>query len=341
VINPPELSDVQVEGLLGAYALDACDPDEVVAIEAVLARRPDLAAEARRLIEVAAWLGAAHSLRAPDRLRADVLAAVTARRATTTDAAVELYEQESEQFAVTLSELPRRALRAVTANGLTARDLVTHVAAQESLLAQLVGDPVIDAVTETDIVARTDAMLTEFADRSLDEVLASWREAVDANRRWALTGRDDVTVWRGIELSRDDALVVRAFETWVHGEDLRRVAELTPRIPPERHLAVMADLAGRSLGLSLALAARQRPGRIARLVLTGAGGGSWTVAMGGEPITDTLDADAVDVTLVADTVDWCRLVGDRIAPDAMHVEIDGDASLAEDLLAAASALATL
>ena len=50
----PDLSDAEAEALLGAYALDACDPDEVVAIEAVLARRADLADEAHRLIEVAA-----------------------------------------------------------------------------------------------------------------------------------------------------------------------------------------------------------------------------------------------------------------------------------------------
>jgi anti-sigma factor RsiW len=50
VVTPrPELTDADVEELLGAYALDACEPDETTAIEAVLARRPDLAREAARL----------------------------------------------------------------------------------------------------------------------------------------------------------------------------------------------------------------------------------------------------------------------------------------------------
>ncbi len=341
VSTTPGLSDAQVETLLGAYALDACDPDEVTAIEAVLARRPDLAEEARRLVEVAAWIGAAHALRAPARLRVDVLSAAAARRSGADDPVVELYESECDQFAATVAQLPRGALRATTANGLSGRDLVTHVAAQESLLAQLVGDPVIDAVTETDIDARTDAMLTEFEDRSLDDVITAWTAAVDANTRWARAQRADTTNWGGLELSRDDALIVRAFETWVHGEDLRRVGNLAARVPSARHLTLMTDLAGRSLGLSLALTARQRPGRLARLVLTGEGGGSWLVAMGGEPVTDAVVHDAVDVTVVADAVDWCRLVGDRIAPEAIRVEIVGDGSLAEDLLAAAPALATL
>jgi uncharacterized protein (TIGR03083 family) len=264
-----------------------------------------------------------------------------AHRTAAPDPVVELYEIECDEFAATLAQLPRGALRLITANGLSGRDLVTHVAAQESLLAQVVGEPVIDAVTETDIDARTDAMLTEFENCSLDDIVASWRDAVDANRRWAQADRHAVAHWRGMDLSRDDAIIVRAFETWVHGEDLRRIGNLAPRTPSPRHLTLMTDLAGRTLGLSLALAARQRSGCLARLVLTGEGGGSWLVAMGGEAITDAVTGDGVDVTLVADAVDWCRLVGDRIAPEMLRVEIDGDASLAEDLIAAAPALATL
>jgi hypothetical protein len=39
VVTPrPDLTDAEVEALLGAYALDAVEPDEAVAIEAVLAR---------------------------------------------------------------------------------------------------------------------------------------------------------------------------------------------------------------------------------------------------------------------------------------------------------------
>ena len=74
---------------------------------------------------------------------------------------------------------------------------------------------------------------------------------------------------------------MRAFETWVHANDLRRVAGLAERAPDERHLALMTDLAGRSLGLSLALAAAAAAGPDRQLVLTGAGGGEWLVDMGG------------------------------------------------------------
>jgi hypothetical protein len=60
------------------------------------------------------------------------------------------------------------------------------------------------------------------------------------------------------------------------------------------------------------------------------------IAMGGgEP-----DATP-DVTLTTNVVDWCRLVGERIPPDQLDCTVDGDAGLAEDLLTAASAFATL
>ncbi len=47
------------------------------------------------------------------------------------------------------------------------------------------------------------------------------------------------------------------------------------------------------------------------------------------------------MTVTSDVVDWCLLVGDRVAPDALRVQVDGDQSLGRDLVAAAPALATL
>ena len=52
--DTPRHDDATLEELLGAYALDACEPDETSAIEEMLARRPDLAAEASALSHAAA-----------------------------------------------------------------------------------------------------------------------------------------------------------------------------------------------------------------------------------------------------------------------------------------------
>jgi uncharacterized protein (TIGR03083 family) len=332
----PDLSDAEVEELLGVYALDACEPEEAAAIEAVLARRPDLAREADRLSRAAAWIGATEATEPPPRMLTAVLAAAAARRPVDVDPVLDVYLSLSERFGRAVDELPEAALDAVTPNGLTAHDLVVHLAAQESLLAQNLGVPTITDLREEDIVGRTHALLPRFADRDLTDAVELWRESVDANRAWAVANADRTAVWRGLGLTRDDTLLVRSFETWIHADDLRRTAG-QPTTPPEpRHLSLMSDLARRILPLALAVAGRAHDDHTARLVLTGDGGGDWLVAMGaGEP------GGTPAVTVTADVLDWCLLVGDRIDPVDFHVTIDGDADLGRDLVSSASALATL
>jgi uncharacterized protein (TIGR03083 family) len=333
---PRELSDAEVEKLLGAYALDACDLDEVAAIEAVLARRPDLSREAARLSGVAAWLGAAEATEPPARMRASMLDAALARRQGAVDPVLEVYLSLSKRFEHAVDDLPDDALDVVTSNGLTAHDLVVHMAAQESLLAQNLGIPTIADLVDEEIVPRTHALIPRFAGRDVHEAVALWRDSVEANRAWAVANPDRSAIWLGLGLTRDDTLLVRAFEAWVHTDDLRRVAG-RPEIRVEsRHLSLMADLSRRIMPLALAVAAREHEGKTARLVLTGAGGGDWLVPLGaGDP------ADTADVTVTADVVEWCRLMGDRVTIDAVAVEIYGDEALGLDLVAAAPALATL
>jgi hypothetical protein len=99
----------------------------------------------------------------------------------------------------------------------------------------------------------------------------------------------------------------------------------------------MADLSMRSLPFALAASGRPRPGRRVRVVLTGAGGGRWTVpGAPGEPVDGPADAE-----LRADVVDWCRRVADRLAPGDLPHEASGDLDLVRDLLAAAPAFAGL
>jgi uncharacterized protein (TIGR03083 family) len=339
VVTPgPELTDADVEELLGAYALDACEPDEIVAVEAVLARRPDLAREAARLSRAATWIGATGALEPPTRLRGSVLGrAQTRQRERTGDPVVELYREQSRRFEAAVELVGDDALDEITTNGLSAHDLVVHEAAQESLLAQAVGRTPVPDVTETDIEARTAALVDHFSDRPLDDALDVWRASVDENCAWAADPGRGTANWRGLDLDRDDAIIVRAFETWIHADDLRRVVGLGGQPPEPRYLSLMSDLAGRTLSMALVLVDRARPGKTARLVLTGAGGGDWLVAMDGSGP----GSGDPDVTVTANVVDWCMLVGDRESPATIAHTIDGDASLADDLLAAAPALATL
>jgi hypothetical protein len=99
----------------------------------------------------------------------------------------------------------------------------------------------------------------------------------------------------------------------------------------------MADFSARNTGLGLVMVGRDHPGLTARIVLTGPGGGEWTVAMGAG--ADLSGPPAV--TLTADVVDWCLVAGARLDPSALVRMVDGDPVLADDLVAAAPAFATL
>lgn len=68
--------DDDARSLLGAYALDAVDPDERAAVEQLVATDPSAAAELAQLTAVAATLGDAVAGDPPAALRASVLAAI-------------------------------------------------------------------------------------------------------------------------------------------------------------------------------------------------------------------------------------------------------------------------
>jgi uncharacterized protein (TIGR03083 family) len=320
--------------LVGAYALDALAPDEIEAFEALLTRDANLADEARRLREAAAWLGAIEALAPPPTLRADVLE--RARGGSRPDPPLDLYLTEAGRLVSVIDGIPDSALDRPTANGLNVRDLIVHCAAQESLTAQLVGAPTLSEVEERDIDARTAALIDVTRDWSLEAVRALWTRSVDAIRTWAVANPRGSLPIMGAPVSRDDVITIRAFEAWIHADDLRRATGEPLAAPASSHLAVMSDLSARILGLGMLLTDRAHPGKTARLVLTGDGGGDWLVALGGGEAGTT-----PDVTITAEVVSWCRLVGERLEPEALTHTVEGDAGLAPDILRAASAFATL
>jgi hypothetical protein len=163
---------------------------------------------------------------------------------------------------------------------------------------------------------------------------------VDAVLDWTAdpASRDAVVPWLGLDMPRDNFLVARAFENWVHRDDLRDVQGRAAEAPSADELEAMSDLSLRTLPFALLVTDRAHPGKVARVVLTGAGGGDWTFSMGGRGV----DADAEpDVTLTADVVDWCRWVGERIERDDLGLTVQGDRNLADDLIDAAPAFSTL
>lgn len=72
------MTDDDIRGLLGAYALDAVDDDERRAVERLVAEDPEAAAELARLRETAAALGAARASTPPAHVRDAVLSRLSA-----------------------------------------------------------------------------------------------------------------------------------------------------------------------------------------------------------------------------------------------------------------------
>ncbi len=148
---------------------------------------------------------------------------------------------------------------------------------------------------------------------------------------------EEIVEWLGASLPLDHMLVARAFENWLHRDDLRRVEGRPMDPPPAPELHRMATLSVGSLPAALTVSGRGQPGKTARMVLTGAGGGEWMVPMGlGEQPGDT-----PDVTFTTDVVDWCLLVGERLEVATFEYHVDGDDRLARELVAAAPTFAVL
>src|SRR5262245_60471948 len=117
-----ELSSEEAGDLLGAYALDALDPDEAVAVERALARDDELAREAERLVRAAAWLGATEALTPPVGSRDHLLGRARARRTSrdTDDVATRSYQASTVRLAETMPALEASDYDEPTPNGLSA-----------------------------------------------------------------------------------------------------------------------------------------------------------------------------------------------------------------------------
>jgi uncharacterized protein (TIGR03083 family) len=331
--------DAILDELLGAYALDAVEPEEAAAVEEYAQRSRHAADELARLRNAAAAIGATEALTPPPGLLDGVLNAARFRRRgrTDDDPFLAAYLRETARFDTLVDTLPEDTLDMPTFNGLTLRELVTHLAAMESAVAAAMGRPTVPDVTEEDVDRRTRAFIARFRDRRLSDVRRVWRASVAAVEDWAERAPAGARVRVfGFPFPRESILVLRSFETWTHGDDIRQALDRPLEPPPREVLHLMADLSVMIMPASLEMVGRARRGKTAQVVLTGAGGGSWFIPLGFS------EASAPpDVVLTTDVVAWCRVASERMAPEALPREVEGDAALADDLVAASSAFATL
>jgi uncharacterized protein (TIGR03083 family) len=327
-----DLTPEQFDDLVGAYVLDACEPDETDAMDRYLGAHRDAAAEVERLREVAAGIGAAGASRPPVALLERLLQSAGDRvPPLPADRAL---QRETDRFEAFLGTIAESDLETPTENGLTVRELVQHVEAIDRAFADAAADPELSFIGPDDVAVITARDLPERAGEAFAETVARFRRT----RARLADLCDRLPADRRIGgYSRDSVLVVRVFETWTHHDDARRALGQDTELPEPEVMRTMAELAMKSLPLALALRGTARPGLTARLVLDGAGGGEWTIA-GAPGESPSLHPDIV---LRASVVDWCRRFADRIEPDALPISVDGDADVARDLVAAANAFAGL
>ncbi|MGW3665798.1 maleylpyruvate isomerase family mycothiol-dependent enzyme [Streptomyces sp. NPDC005141] len=132
----------------------------------------------------------------------------------------------------------------------------------------------------------------------------------------------------GARLPVADHFVVRAFETWIHTDDIGRALGLAVPPPPDPHLRQLVRLAVRVLGTAL--------GPTAPPVLFALEGGGadaqWVLGSEDEPVR---------AELVLDPVDFCLLVGGRYVPGEVPRGATGDAAVISAVLERAASLAWL
>ena len=241
------------------------------------------------------------------------------------------FSRAADAFYTTLCALQgadwgRQALR-----GLDVQGLVGHLTGvEEDVQRCLAGD---QAVAAGNHIESTQSAADRQAGRLPAQTLAEWRSAAD--RTIGLVRADglgaEVAV-HGMRVTPGLLLIVRAFELWVHENDIRAAATLPPSAPDVSTLSLMIGTAVRLLPYAAARAGLKEATSV-HLVLTGPGGGTWDVSVG-----DSGSAPAA-TAIVTDALGFCRLAANRAIPADLDIHVTGDQERAAALLGAVPTLA--
>ncbi|MFE6223873.1 maleylpyruvate isomerase N-terminal domain-containing protein [Streptomyces sp. NPDC057854] len=368
---PLVLTHTVLKSLLGAWALSACSAAETRAVEDHLTVCAPCADEALRLRDAVTLLHEDRDLDLDPQLRSRVLENCLGRRparipvpgwATPYDAETARLDAllrdigEAEWHApVRLKwyEDDRQVRRKSTVAG-----VIGHLLAVDGLVSGALGlaDPLGPDVPELSPDERTEAFWTSL-DRPPNRTLREpWREQSHALIRtvsFAGRGIADLTVTYGdFALPLKDALLERAFECWIHAEDIANAVAYPYEPPSGPHLHGMVDLAARLLPAAVAerrrtgrsgppreLVAAGAPGRSLHLEVEGAGGGHWYIALDSPAALGSPDHVVAQVAM--DGVEFCHLLAGHISPEEAAAGQDGDREAIRDVLAAAASLSHL
>ncbi|KNB51551.1 zf-HC2 domain-containing protein [Streptomyces caatingaensis] len=341
-----------LKSLLGAWALAACSPEETAAVEEHLTDCAACAEEALRLRDAVSLLHHEESLDLDPGLRSRVLAHCLGRRPAKIPVPgwAAPYEAETARLDTLLRDIgdadwraPVRLLwfdgRAPAEREVSVAAVVTHLTAVDAVVAGHLGLP--PAVPSDDDPAGAH---TAWRDQSRALIRgASFAEAATAER----------TVKYGrFSLPLPDAFLDRAFECWVHAEDVADAVAYPYTPPTPTHLHRMIDLAARMLPRAIAgrrraglappahaLSASDAPGRALHLEIEGSGGGHWYISLDSPAAKAAPGTEVAHVAL--DGLEFCRLAAGRMPPQEAAAGQDGDREAVRDVLFATASLSRM
>ena len=253
--------------------------------------------------------------------------------------ALEGYVRGVAGFGAVIASLREADFAAAVPTYATVRDLVAHLVGIEHYVGAQIGLWAGEsAERDASHLAVAAAAIERLRGRPPAAVVTAWRHAADAvvvQLRRQPHRLDDPGSWHGAPLDVRSLLVVRTFELWTHADDVRVALGRSREQPTNGQLKLMTDLAAAILPLGLALTGATFPDRTVRLVLTGAGGGTWRRPL--HPHSPIGDHD--DLLIVVDAVGFCRLAANRCRPADLDAYIEGDAAMARAIFAGMVALA--
>ncbi|MFI6037647.1 zf-HC2 domain-containing protein [Streptomyces sp. NPDC051315] len=372
-LSPLRLEHPVLKSLLGAWALAACSAEETAAVEEHLGTCGACAVEARRLREAVGLLQRPESLDLDPGLRTRVLEGCLDRRppripvpgwARSYDAETARLDALLQDFGDAEWHAPVR-LRWFRGQGeanrrTTVAGVIAHLLAVDGLIAVALGldDPLSGDKPVVAPAERTEAFWEASRFPPTRSVRGPWREQAHAVvRTVSFTGGGTGTLpvsYGDFELPLRDALIDRAFECWVHAEDIAEAVDYPYAPPAPGHLHGMIDLAARMLpgvlaerrrvglagpGRSRHLVTAGQPGRSLRLEIEGSGGGEWFIPLDSPGAVGSADHEVAHVAL--DDVEFCKLAAGHVSPEEAAAGQLGDREAIRDVLFAAASLSRM
>lgn len=371
---PLVLEHPVLKSLLGAWALAACSPEETAAVEDHLGVCGACADEALRLREAVGLLHPPESLDLDPGLRTRVLESCLDRRPPRIPVPewAAPYDAETARLDALLRDMgdaewhaPVR-LRwfeadAATSRRTTVAGVIAHLLTVDGLVALALGldDPLGEVTAQAPTPsARTEAYWRGSHFPPTRSVRAPWREqSHDLVRTVSFTGggAGKLSVPYGdFDLPLHDAMLDRAFECWVHAEDIAEAVDYPYEPPSPRHLNRMIDLAARMLPTAVAMRRQHglaspvhgrhlvtagEPGRTLRLEIEGLGGGEWLIPLDSPAAVGSAEHEVAHVAL--DGVEFCQLAAGHVSPEEAAAGQVGDREAIRDVLFAAASLSRM